>query len=348
MSKCLHSIDLRCIEGTWVTVEIHEAIKQGYKIVDIYEVWHWENTEKYNPESKSGGIFTEYINMFLETKQEAGGYPDNVISDEEKEKYIKKYFDHEGIKLDKDKINYNKGLRSISKLMLNSLWGRFGMNTNKTQYKIISSALEWYEMITDDQYVIHDVDLSHPELIQVFYSLNENIHDGGIQTSVTLAAFVTAHARLKLYNELKKIGNSVLYFDTDSIIYISREGEYNPCIGEFLGEFTDEIKKSDADHIVEFISAGPKNYAFLLDNGKTNCTVKGFTLNYLSSLVINYNSIKEIVIEDRNKKIKTEQIKFSRDKKNWDIKTDIITKLYGFVYDKRVIKENYITYPYGF
>ena len=145
--------------------------------------------------------------------------------------------------LDIDNIEFNKGKRQINKLMLNSFWGRFGMNTNKVQYKILTSAAEWFEMASDDQYVIHNVDLSHDNLIQVFYSNNKDMHEDGNQTSVALAAFVTCHARLKLYNELKKLNERVLYFDTDSIINVSKDGEYDPPLGDYLGEFTDELKK---------------------------------------------------------------------------------------------------------
>ncbi|CAF0802638.1 unnamed protein product [Brachionus calyciflorus] len=163
-----------------------------------------------------------------EGKQEADGYPDYFKTDEDKDLYIKNYYEREGILLDKDKIEYNKGLRSVMKGLLNSFWGRFGMNTNKTKYRLISKPDEWFEMISDDQYIIDDVDFSHPNFIQVFYSKSDELHDSRIHTSVTLFAFVTCHARLKLYHELKKIGNRVLYFITDSIIYINREGEYDP------------------------------------------------------------------------------------------------------------------------
>lgn len=33
-------------------------------------------------------------------------------------------------------------------------------------------------------------------------------------TNVVLAAFVTAHARLRLFQELERLQNRVLYFDT--------------------------------------------------------------------------------------------------------------------------------------
>ncbi|CAF1071406.1 unnamed protein product [Brachionus calyciflorus] len=191
-SQCNHSIEEKCLEGTWVTLEIQEALRQGYQIVEIYEVWNWE---------KLGLLFGDYVDMFLKGKQEADGYPDNLKSEVEKQQYIKYYYEREGVLLDAKKIDKNKGLRSVMKMLLNSFWGRFGMNTNKTQYKVISNPLEWFEMVSDDQYTIHNADFSHENYVQVFYSTNVEMHEGSSQTSVVLAAFVTCHARLKLYEE---------------------------------------------------------------------------------------------------------------------------------------------------
>ena len=115
----------------------------------------------------------------------------------------------------------------------------------------------------------------------------------------------TCHARLKLYREIARLGDRVLYFDTDSIVFISRPGEYEPKLGEFLGEFTDELQCKDigckekectkTHYITEFISAGPKNYSFKTDIGTTTCKVRGFTLNKTNKLLINFDSMKEMV-----------------------------------------------------
>ena len=40
--------------------------------------------------------------------------------------YINDYYKVEGIKLDRDKIEHNPGLRTVVKAMLNTLWGKFG------------------------------------------------------------------------------------------------------------------------------------------------------------------------------------------------------------------------------
>ncbi len=118
---------------------------------------------------------------------------------------------------------------------------------------------------------------------------------GGLNTNVCVASFVTSYGRLRLYDEIDKLGKRVLYFDTDSIIFVSRDGEYEPKLGSYLGEFTNEIDPKDGEYIIEFVSAGPKNYAYKLNTGVTKCVVKGINLNHIASLTINYDSIKEIV-----------------------------------------------------
>ena len=61
----------------------------------------------------------------LKIKQEASGYPKHCVTDEQKQRYIDEYYEHEGIRLDPNKIEYNPGLRALAKFALNSLWGTY-------------------------------------------------------------------------------------------------------------------------------------------------------------------------------------------------------------------------------
>ena len=70
----------------------------GYKIVEIFEVLHWEEYDLYDMYDEQGGIFTNYINTFLKIKQEASGLPEN-ISPENVHEYIESYQRNEGISL---------------------------------------------------------------------------------------------------------------------------------------------------------------------------------------------------------------------------------------------------------
>lgn len=132
-TPCFHSNIESAITGTWVTDVLKMAVKKGYKIGKIYEIWHFDNVEKYDSKSKTGGIFTEYINTFLTIKQEASGWASWRKTADDKQKYINDYCEKEGIKLDYNKLQKNPGLRALAKLMLNNFWGKFGQRTNLPQ-----------------------------------------------------------------------------------------------------------------------------------------------------------------------------------------------------------------------
>jgi hypothetical protein len=349
IQKCEHNDEERCIEGTWVTEEVKEAINQGYKMIKMFSIWHYDEKETYDPDLKKGGLFTGYINKFLKMKTEASGFPSHVATEEQKRTYVTNYYLHEGVQLDINNIKPNSGMKAISKLFLNSLWGRFGLNSNKTQQKLITEISDLYNLFLDDQFVVQDLNFLNENVCQAFYTKNDEMHSGSVDTNVVIAAFVTCYARLKLLNLLTKLGERVLYFDTDSVIYVSIPSLWEPEIGDYLGELTNEL--ADDDFIEEGVFPGPKNYAFVTNKKETVCKVKGFSLNYKASLKVNFESMKEMIIseiENENFEITVDQNVIKRNRKNWEICSAVVSKVYTHVYDKRIVKEDLTTIPYGF
>ena len=116
MCKCLDSD--RMFTHTYCTPELEVAMNMGYSIIQIHEVLHWEETEVYDHVTKKGGLFTGYINAFLKLKQESSGYPQYITSEEGKKEYIEKYFEHEGILLEKESISKNVASEVCQNLLL--------------------------------------------------------------------------------------------------------------------------------------------------------------------------------------------------------------------------------------
>ena len=83
-TSCTHGEKDRALLGTWVSLEIEEAIRQGYTILKIYEVWHYEQSSIYDKNTNSDGLFSSYVNLFLKNKQESSGFPVNVITEKKK------------------------------------------------------------------------------------------------------------------------------------------------------------------------------------------------------------------------------------------------------------------------
>lgn len=92
--------------------------------MEIDEVWHYPEMVQYDPSTKTGGLFADYINTFLRLKQQADGWPKPNMTEEEKDAYIQNYEEKEGMKLEKTQIEKNPGMRALAKLMLNSFWGK--------------------------------------------------------------------------------------------------------------------------------------------------------------------------------------------------------------------------------
>ena len=89
-----------------------------------------------------------------------------------------------------------------------------------------------------------------------------------------VAAFTTCLARLKLYESLETLGEQVLYYDMDSVIYRCKPGEPTIPIGNYLGDMTDELEGKG--YITEFVSGGPKNYGYTTSEGDVCCKVLRF------------------------------------------------------------------------
>ena len=140
-----------------------------------------------------------------------------------------------------------------------------------------------------------EVRIVNDECLEVVYqNLIENQPDNG-RVNIFIAAFTTCHARLKLYEYLQLLQQQVLYFDTDSVIYSHQPGQPDIEPGDFLGEMTDEL---EGEHIVEFTSAGPKNYGYITNTGKKCCKVRGFTLNVRGSQQLNYDVMRDNLLDE--------------------------------------------------
>ena len=91
------------------------------------------------------------------------------------------------------------------------------------------------------------------------------------------------------------------YCDTDLVIYIQpRDGSELIETGDKLVDMTSQLRRSET--ISEFVSGGPKNYAFrVLDTVTgmveiTVCKFGGITLNYNTSRLVNFEVIRDRIL----------------------------------------------------
>jgi hypothetical protein len=236
LCKCTNA--QRAFTGTFVTVELQEAVRQGYIIDKIYEVLHYNESTQYDPQTLCGGLFTDYVNTFVKLKTEASGYPAWCITDNDKAQFIADFEIKEGIKLDPTKIVYNAGLRLIAKSLLNNLWGRLGLKENLPKTAYVRTPEEFHQLVNDGLNTIKDFHIINDTSLAIVYETTKDAIPEDPTSSVALAAFTTAYGRLELYKYLDLLGERVLYFDTDSIIFKSSDPSKDPPISSYLGGLT--------------------------------------------------------------------------------------------------------------
>ena len=349
---CKHSRDQRLLTGTWCTPELIKAQDMGYVIVTIHEVWHFDR--------QCEGLFKDYVNTWLKLKEEASGYPSNCVTPEQRQQHVRDYEVNEGIQLDMANIRKNPGKRAVAKLMLNSMWGKFGQRLDKTQVIEFTRAQEMHTFLACGKYDVRYVSPLTEDRVEVHYKIRDPMIDVSPNLNIFVACFTTCHARLRLYQDLQQLGERVLYFDTDSIVFVKEPGN-NPSLGKYLGQFKDEL--SADEHILEFCSGGPKNYGYVTSRGTIVCKVRGFSLNVEGSLQLNYHILKENVMAEverpRNDQTARttrihESTKIVRHPKTYTLTTQPRHKDYRLVFNKRVLPTHdatmdpYKSYPYGY
>ena len=184
--NCPHDNNERYFIGTWTT----DKVKKGYKILKVYEVWHFDKT--------NDDLFKGYIQRFMKVKLESSKY-EFKTKDEERifKSKIKKSLD-----IDIDKFEYNAGLRSIAKICLCSLWEKFGQRSNMNQIKYITEPSEFYKILLDDTMNNLNIQFINNEMVQMTYTFKDHFIDNSNNTNIYIVCFTTNHARLLLYDNL--------------------------------------------------------------------------------------------------------------------------------------------------
>lgn len=182
----------------------------------------------YGYKFQQGKIFSEYIDDLYEIKQNA----------------------------ERNSVDY-----LISKLLMNSLYGKFGQRREKRMITMNPESFIGVKPIND-------------------YMVQEEVISESSHILPAIASFITSYARCELYKLLD--GNQPIYCDTDSVI----TKKVLPT-GEELGELKLEMQIKEGVFIL------PKMYAILDGNNNEYIRIKGF-----SKANFSYQQIKNCLISD--------------------------------------------------
>ncbi|KAL3117656.1 hypothetical protein niasHT_004321 [Heterodera trifolii] len=368
--NCDHFEDSERGFSTTVThIELEAALRSGYRVTHVYRAYIWRLACDW-----SDGLFHSYLLKFLKMKFEASGYPASCteagISEEESERrkqdHIDKAKQKDQVDLEADRIKHNPGLRYLSKLCLNSLWGRFALRNRLTKTEIVECHAELAKLLNDSKIEVSSIDQLTEKFWMVCYKAKDEHVVEHSTSNVAIALWTTSAARIHLLESLKKVygpapgveryDTHILYMDTDSIFYeyLTRLGDPLPG-GDQLGELADEYPNHT---IMEFICAGPKAYGLWLRNNATGedeykIKVRGITLDSDACERITFEKMKDMVLNKLGQA--DNNIRFNYPTKNFKItkKGEIFTvplvKQFNPTVNKGVIRDKGLrVVPFGY
>ena len=156
--RCEHTNDNRALTGTWCSNEISLALRKGHRIVEIYEVWHFDET--------SDTLFKGYVKDFMKIKMESSAPPKEDLDDFKKK--VKN-----NLVIDLGNIKDNKGMRAVSKLCLNSLWGKFRQRINQTQTEYVTEPKDFYKILLNETHENINVQFLTKDMVQMSFNLKD-------------------------------------------------------------------------------------------------------------------------------------------------------------------------------
>lgn len=332
------------------------------------------------------GFFNGYQNAFIQLKGEASGFPNTCCTDDEKKQHIADFYNENNVLLRLNEIEYNSTKRELAKLMLNSLYGKLIQQGQYNSTAILKDPTDLSFYLNSDIFDVLDFYCINDNYAVVCwsYKTNEKNKMDGLNPRLqkcqnkniclTTGIQTTTGARLRLYGELEKLKDRCLYMDTDSILFVQHnDEEYCPTLSSAIGGFKNELeeyrKYSDFEpYINEFVCIGPKTYAYsIINEPETSPTFKpiivvkckGLTLQGLTAKKITMELLKSFVLgqnftEDSNlsgdfyfDSVETKRLCI-RPVLGFKVVSREEKKKFRFTFDKRIVRNNLITYPFGY
>lgn len=110
-----------------------------------------------------------------------------------------------------------------------------------------------HELLNNPSVEVNDINTINDDMIVASWGYTKEELPTANFTSVAIAAYVTAQARLHLYSYLQFLGNRALYCDTDSVYFTECPADPKLEKGDFLGQLTDELDCWPGSYITEFV-----------------------------------------------------------------------------------------------
>ncbi|XP_055345824.1 uncharacterized protein LOC129593479 [Paramacrobiotus metropolitanus] len=345
--QCEHTDEERELEGAWITPLMEQAVSDGYKISNIFEIHHFEETSQFNPETKDGGIFAQFILDLIRDKIVNSGFPAHIVTEEEKWDYCRNYAEKLGIVFEPDEVQLNPGAKYCTKIWVNAVWGRFVMKALYQQHKYCNTYKQMKDIVFNTSFETKDVRIvNNGKALDVTYMEKKNWAAPNKRCNPYIGVFTTGLAQLKLLQQLRLVEDRLLYCDTDSVMFVSELEKPDPPLGDLLGEFSDDL---GGNYFVEWLALAKKTYCQMMSTGEERIKCKGIPKTEALKDRFHGSVLRDMLFSTGPSTVQAcDDITFKRNTTDFIIQTVPLQRRVGCTFTSRVIGENFVTYPHGY
>jgi hypothetical protein len=196
----------------------------------------------------------------------------------------------------------------IAKLLMNSLYGKFGMKLESTEIEMydtsnegeledLKSSIKLYgETIQDFVKIDNNMLIIRNKFLSFKYNEKEDMFHG-LDVNIAIASAVTAGARIHMSFFKNNPHFNLYYSDTDSAVI---DAVLPTNVGNGLGQMKLEYTISKA------IFLAPKVYGLVTDDGKEIIKVKGVT----QDIKVTFSNLQDLLV--KNSSLELNQEKWSK------------------------------------
>nr|CAD2206422.1 unnamed protein product [Meloidogyne enterolobii] len=281
---CKHSDQQRGWVSTCTSIELNEALKEGYVVTKVFRVLEYKNYDD--------NLFRPYIREFMAQKIHASGFDNDIKGDNRRKRTSSR--------------SVTKSKRTQAKLCLNNLWGRFSLrNFGLSQCVVTDDPAVYTKYSNDPSIIINFFEELTDDLLLISYTKKKEFVEEHDSSNVIISLWTTSAARIHLLHAMQQVVRTpdctLLYTDTDSLIFSHPIDNCPLQLGPHLGEFTDEYPDFN---ILEYCSGGAKQYGLKMEKKDEPGSepvyvlkVRGMTLNWdaINNQGMRYEAFKEKV-----------------------------------------------------
>lgn len=342
-------------KGCFTSVEFHTALKNGYSLIKLH---------RFDEYKMKDPLWEDFVKeMYIFKMVNSGNAPEGQKRQDLIDTYESKFEMGAMIEktFDPNIWGKNPAKKAAAKTGLNSGWGKHAQRPILTKTRYINWQNQdskkqgdlLFQNVQNDMFSLQaGFEVGEEKFLYQYKENGEKMNHDFSNSYLPAACFVPAYGRLQLWEQLNKLGDRVLMYDTDSVVYIYDPDEYNVAESKIWGEWEEE--DISVTGITGFVGLGPKSYSLRCADESMNVVkLKGISQKRATDKILNYDILREMVLENIATRTKQE-IKVPQTVFEYQMTKGIFTKhilkllSFDFQDQKGQVGKNMFMYPRGY